>query len=321
MTPEAPTPHTHSAEETREAFSADWLSLREPFDASARESAAQRLRLPSRLAKAFKDEPAPWRVMDLGCGTGANLRWLAPRLGAPQQWLVVDHDLALLQAWPSRFERAGVPLQNHAPDVTQAAQWPVPEASVQIVRRQLDLARQLQELPWHAVQLVTASALIDLVSEDWLLRLVDLASAAGAAVLMTLSVDGRHRWWPADPHDGAVNRAFAAHQRRDKGFGPALGARAVPVLEAALRRAGYQVFKARSDWQLHTDGHASAQALYRAMVEGMGQAVLEQEPAEAERTRAWQYRRLAGTANARLTVGHLDLLALPHKPSLATAGR
>jgi SAM-dependent methyltransferase len=321
MTPEAPTTDTHREEEAGDAFSADWLSLREPFDASARESAAQRLQLPSRLAEAFKDEPAPWRVMDLGCGTGANLRWLAPRLGRPQQWLVGDHDLALLQAWPSRFERAGAPLRSHASDVTHVAHWQLPGASVQIVRRQLDLARQLQELPWQSVQLVTASALIDLVSEDWLLHLVDLASAAGAAVLMTLSVDGRHRWWPADPHDGAVNRTFAAHQRRDKGFGPALGARAVPVLEAALRRAGYQVFKAHSDWQLSTNGHAGAKALYRAMVEGMGQAAQEQDPTAAKRTMAWQQRRLAGADNARLTVGHLDLLALPHKPSRSTAGR
>lgn len=175
-----------------DGFSADWLRLREPFDTDARTKAAQQMRLVERLRQWRTDATRPWRVIDLGCGTGANLRWLAPRLGAAQQWLAVDHDAALLGAWASRFDEAGLPLVGAAADLARPAEWPLPAGTVQIVRCRLDLARHLDALPWHAADLVTASALIDLAGQAWLHQLVAACGAARAALLLTLSVDGRH---------------------------------------------------------------------------------------------------------------------------------
>ena len=67
-----------------------WLALREPADAAAR---ARDLveQLERRL-------PATGRrvIHDLGCGTGAMGRWLAPLLPGPQHWVVHDRDADLL---------------------------------------------------------------------------------------------------------------------------------------------------------------------------------------------------------------------------------
>jgi SAM-dependent methyltransferase len=299
------------APDADEGFSADWLGLREAFDSEARDVAAQQLRLVDRLQRWRAGMIRPWHVIDLGCGTGSNLRWLAPRLGGAQQWLAVDHDAALLNAWPAVFDATGTPLVNASGDLEKVAHWPSPSAPVQIVRRQMDLAEHLEALPWQHADLVTGSALIDLVGQPWLKRLVTCCIASQASVLLTLSVDGRHLWEPADRDDQWVSRAFASHQQRDKGFGPALGARAVPALVQLLREAGYRVFQARSDWRVHARQRAQGQALMDAMAEGMSQAVQQQKPVAAERARAWQARRQAGSWQAQLTVGHIDVLALP----------
>ncbi|WP_382326590.1 class I SAM-dependent methyltransferase [Hydrogenophaga sp. UC242_50] len=272
-------------------FSADWLQQREPFDTAARDEAARHLQLAARFHAMAPPAGTPWRVIDLGCGTGANQRWLAPRLGGPQQWLVVDHDAALLRGWQP------------------GASGPGFEAS--IVCRQLDLARHLDTLPWHAAHLVTASALLDLVSADWLQRLVSHAVAARAAMLFTLSVDGRHDWEPGDPLDSTVGRLFARHQRRDKGFGPALGAAALPALRRALQGSGYRVFSAASDWRIHSLESAQAGALHHALVDGIAHAACEQEPASLAALEAWRQRRHANATAGSLRVGHVDLLALP----------
>ena len=60
-------------------FSADWLALREPFDRSARQAAAAAFDLPALAGRLRGDKPA-LEVVDLACGTGANLRELGPRL-------------------------------------------------------------------------------------------------------------------------------------------------------------------------------------------------------------------------------------------------
>src|ERR1051325_11416320 len=66
------------------------LSIREPADAAARSRELTDL-LVERLPRA-----TPLRIVDLGSGAGSNIRYLAPRLRGPQQWLAVDRDAALL---------------------------------------------------------------------------------------------------------------------------------------------------------------------------------------------------------------------------------
>jgi SAM-dependent methyltransferase len=299
------------------AFSADWLQQREPFDAIARTAAALRLTLPA-LAALRPDPTTPWRVIDLACGTGANLRWLAPRLGGAQQWLVVDRDVELLQRWPACLKAAAGPA--HGTTVTRAQSavpldeplsFGGPGFAAAIVRHPLDLASRLEALPWQAAHLVTASALLDLVSAAWLQRVVAAAVSARVALLFALSVYGRHRWIPRDRHDTTVGALFEAHQGRDKGFGPALGAHGAPELRRALAAAGWRVRTARSDWWLDGRADPHARALQQAMVDGIAIAACEQEPAATATVRAWQARRHAWAATGSLRVGHIDLLALP----------
>lgn len=282
----------------RERFGADWLALREPFDVAAREHSARLLR----SLRAQRPAGGPWRVIDLGCGTGANLRWLAPRLGGAQQWLVVDRDAALLRHWaaqPGWRRRPGGLLQRDDP-----------AGAVQVLRRQSDLSTDLERLPWQAAHLVTASALLDLAGEAWLHRLATLAAASRTALLFALNVDGRHAWQPVDRDDALVAHRFSEHQGRDKGLGPALGARAAHTLAQRLRAQGWRVQLARSDWVIEPPSPRST-AMLRAMAEGMARAASEQSPVDAARVHGWCERRLAAAAHGSLRVGHVDLLALP----------
>src|SRR5262245_34965818 len=76
---------------------ADWLALRERFDHAARSGV---------LTRAVADHlprGRPIRVVDLGTGTGSNVRYLAPRLERRQEWLLVDGDAAVLQHLPARM--------------------------------------------------------------------------------------------------------------------------------------------------------------------------------------------------------------------------
>lgn len=290
-------------------FSADWLQMREPFDAQARDGAAVELQLVDRLASLRKGATHPLRVIDLACGTGANLRWLAPRLGGAQQWLVVDHDADLLRCWPERLAKVG----EVGPDagLHQPLSFSGPGFESSVVRQQMDLMQGLETLPWHAADLVTASALLDLVGTAWLHRLVAACAASRVALLMSLNVDGRHVWTPEDPVDATVGRLFADHQQRDKGLGPALGWRAVAVLRQALESAGYRVFTATSDWWVDGSASPQAQAMQCALIDGMAAAASEQSTGSTPALQAWRQRRLALAARSQLRVGHLDLLALP----------
>src|SRR5215469_8222224 len=86
-------------------------------------------------------------------------------------------------------------------------------AAVTVEAKQSDITR-LHVSDLAGASLVTASALLDLLTEDELARLVTVCVSAGCPVLLSLSVVGRVELSPADPLDRPVATAFDAHQRR-----------------------------------------------------------------------------------------------------------
>src|SRR5690348_14756449 len=70
----------------------DWLRLRASFDGAARDRALAR-----RFGAALKRRAdRPLQLVDLGSGTGANARVLAPLIGGDQDWVLAEAEAALL---------------------------------------------------------------------------------------------------------------------------------------------------------------------------------------------------------------------------------
>ncbi len=269
---------------SEESFSPDWLALREPADHRAR--AAD---LVAPLVEWLEPRQSR-RVLDLGSGTGSNLRYLAPRLRGEQEWTLVDRDADLL-------DRA-----------TGAAVTVPGVARVERIPGELD-REGLGLVPGS--DLVTASALLDLVTYEWLERLAATCRAAGSAALLALTWDGAINWADPDRDDELVAAAVRSHQLRDKRMGPALGPAAGQAAERVFRAAGYDTWLRPSPWRLQ----AADASLARALVDGWEAAVAEQRPADASLIRDWaQNRRATVASQFALEVGHVDLLALPPGP-------
>ncbi len=268
------------------AFAAAWLDLREPADRRARNAA-----LMAAVARRFSDR-TQIAVTDLGCGTGATLRVLAPHLPAQQHWRLVDRDPDLLAAIQQRCD-------GRLPE-TLAIAWQSHPADVQI---DLDAVMALP------ADLVTLSAFLDLASGAWIERLAAAAATHRRPIYATLTYDGRITCEPADPFDLQVWRAFNAHQERDKGFGGALGPRAAARVIECLAAHHFTVHHAHANWML--DGQDAG--LQAELVKGWHQAACEQDVLDRHELDRWQERRLEAvrTGRARITVGHVDIWALP----------
>jgi len=279
-------------------FSPDWLALREAADARARRRDLLAT-LPTRYPL----------IVDLGAGAGANLRWLAPQLDTPQRWLLLDHDAGLLAA-ARQSTRDWAESRGYRPEDRAGAialSGPGFECSVDTL--EIDLKNALHELALPGGCLITASALFDLVSREWLEALVARVAASAACVLWTLSYSGAVEIEPATGDDDAIIAGLNRHQLTDKGFGPALGPEAWVVAQRLLEEAGFSVQAADSSWRL--DGDDSA--LVRALIAGWADAAAAIAPADARAIRQWCERRLGQAAQGRLrvTVGHRDLAAHP----------
>ncbi len=274
------------------AFAPEWLALREPADARARNA-----EIADALA-ARLDARASLAVLDLGCGTGANLRATAPLLGERQRWTLADNDPALLTAARDALARWADASRHEGENLVLVKGG----REIAVRFRGIDLAADLETAFGEDVDLVTSSALFDLASAAFIKRLVGAVAARRAVFHTALTYNGVQRWRPRHPADGAVTAAFHRHQTTDKGFGPAVGPAAPAHLADQLGIAGYTVLEGDSPWTL---GPADA-----PLVEELQAGVV----AAVSATRAVDERTLAAWATVRRTgadVGHTDTLAVP----------
>jgi trans-aconitate methyltransferase len=265
--------------------SASWLALREPADAAAR--------APELIDCLRRELPAAGQLVihDLGCGSGAMGRWLAPLLPGPQHWVVHDRDADLLAA-------AAVDLPGPAAN----------GAAVTLEAKHSDITR-LQPGELTDATLITASALLDMLTEEELSRLLDVCASAGCPALLTLSVVGRVRLTPPHPMDRRVAWAFNSHQRRSTERGRLLGPDAVALAADEFARLGATVRVRPSPWRLG----ALQSELAAEWFTGWVGAACEQQPELAGEAGAYTRRRLAQAKAGQLgvTVEHADVLILP----------
>ncbi len=276
-------------------FDASWLALREPAD-----HAARNMEVLAAVVRYFEGRDR-LTIVDLGCGTGSNLRGTALHLPARDQtWHLVDADPLLLDAargalhaWADSMATDGDCLK-----LTKGRR------SIVVHLVEADLAGPDLVFPALKPDLVSAAALFDLCSEAFVVRVVEAIAETKAAFYTALTYDGAAAWEPTDREDAKIVAAFNAHQRRDKGLGAALGPTATDILEKHLRRLGYHSLRGKSPWVMGTE----EAALIDALTEGFAQAVTETGDVPSAKISSWRAsRRVAGGC----TVGHDDIWAAP----------
>ncbi|MEU2498364.1 class I SAM-dependent methyltransferase [Streptomyces pseudogriseolus] len=274
-----------TGEEEPPRYAPEWLQLREPADAAARSyDLLDPLRI--RLANLPGRAGGGLVVHDIGCGTGSMGRWLAPRLDGTQHWVLHDRDPYLLHF-------AAVASPRSAADGSH----------VTVETRRGDVARLTPDALAGA-SLVTASALLDVLTREEVGALAAACAGAGCPALLTLSVAGRVELTAPHPLDTEITEAFNAHQRR----GGLLGPEAVTAAAEAFTEHGATVRLNPSPWRL---GPGDA-ALTEQWLRGWVGAAVEERPELAERATAYLAERLDACAagKLRVVVHHTDLLAL-----------
>lgn len=268
-----------------ETFSREWLALREPADHAAR---VEQLVAMAVDALASRGGDTGISVIDLAAGTGSNLRYLSTRVPFFQRWSLIDGDPTLLAEASSHGAPPNTTIETICADLAQM------DDSI--------FARR------PAPRLVTASALLDLTSPDWLDSLALRCRAASAVGLFALTYDGRLACEPDDPMDELVRALLNRHQQRDKGFGEAAGPGAADAAAQAFERRGFTVHRAPSDWMLG----AESPALQQLLVEGWAAAAVETSRRDGDAVRAWRKRRLEAIEHgtSRIEVGHEDLVCI-----------
>jgi hypothetical protein len=260
----------------------DWLVARVTADNAAR--AATLTTLLPQLIDYLIDPDLPdatVQIIDLGAGSGANQRWLAPRLPIPQRWLHVDHNPVISRSQPLPAETVII------------------DASVEALDQLLASSNGRR-------QLVTCSALLDVLTTEQITAVCQAAINHRVAAFFSLTVTGDLILDPPHPHDQLLSAAFNDHQRRAGRVGPDASALTVELLGAAKFAVRIQ----DTPWQLTAD---SAPAFVDQLLTERLAAAVAQDPALVAAAADWLDLRRAQLAAGvlRIELAHCDILGLP----------
>ena len=292
------------------SFSAEWLALREHVDDVSRPQS-----LVQKIVDALPQQD-PLDILDLGTGTGSNVRYLMDRLPGNQRWVLADNDESLLAQVGAHMKTWGAPREYEVFESPNGVSMRGPKGTRLLETRRANLFT-LDPGLFAGRALVTTSALLDLVSNDWLRIFIPRCREVNATVLFALSYDGRIKCEPMETEDFTIRDLVNRHQRGDKGFGAALGPEAVRVAEDYLQRLGYRVRRETSDWRVAP----SMIHLQKEILKGWAEAAVAAAPAQQEMIEGWHQRRLehVDAGKSRLIVGHTDLAGwLPKDGATAT---
>jgi hypothetical protein len=247
------------------------------------------------------------QIVDLGSGTGSNLRALAPLIHCNQQWTLIDYDPLLLNSARQKLSAWADDIisdvkKNDSEDFTTVKPLTLIKNEYQITVHFLenDLAKNLPAALSRPADLITAAAFFDLVAFDWLDQFCKLLQSP---LYTVLTYNGEERWLPVDPRDSEILKAFHSHQARDKGFGPAAGPLALGVLKQLLTQRGFKLETGTSPWMLGSDDSL----LIAELARGTAKAAAETKLVRHETSEQWGEHR---SQSLQCEIGHDDLFAI-----------
>jgi hypothetical protein len=260
----------------------DWLAARVAADDAARAATVSTL-LPE-LSRYLIEAAGPGgtvQIIDLGAGTGANQRWLAPQLPIRQRWLHLDHNPVISRSLPLAAETV-------------------------IVDESVEALGELLTRSSGDRQVVSCSALLDVLTTEQIQAVCRAVIDNRVPAFFSLTVTGGLRLSPADAHDQLLLAAFNDHQRRAGRAGP----EATTLTVNLLREAEFAVTTQETPWRLTVK---SGMAFVDQMLEERLAAAVAQDPARARTAAAWLELRRAQLAAGLLQIelDHCDILALP----------
>ena len=267
-------------------FSIEWLNLREASDHRARDK-----HLLKTAANWLNDLKSKNKVIvDLGSGTGSTIRGLQryAALTPSIQWRLIDNDPELLAE----------AIRRHSEDYS-------------IESFLVDLSAT-QKLPLESVSLITASALLDLVSGNFIRDLCQLIKEKNGGrplgFYSALNYDGCIKWTPFHPLDAVIAMNFNTDQRRDKGFGPALGPDATDFLKTQFHSTKFQCLSVKSPWLLGSADYL----LTESLINGISDVAIQTDGLTNSDIQDWKTFRIKNVRTGTCYLGHTDILVLPN---------
>jgi hypothetical protein len=275
---------------TETNFQEEWLDIRYPFDAAARNP---------KVHVQFEDHFSGYdqlRLWDIGSGTGNNFRYWFTKLAMPQEWRFIElnEDLG----------RRSLEKVNGYIASTASNHFTVEWKNESFL--ELSFGKGENSKP-HAI---LANAVFDLLTPSMFTAFAEYLIDHNIPLLSTINFEGME-FMDGTYQDKYYVNCYIQHMNRIQDYGRTLGSDCNAFAKSFYEKRGIKHIFGQSNWQIkETDS-----ALLLATLNYMSEAVPEMLPNDQEKHhfKDWlaDKRRQVHEKKVRLIVYHYDWLVCP----------
>jgi hypothetical protein len=281
---------------------APWLEARYPYDARARNREIERI-----VRGELAGRPL-LRLVDLGAGLGANVRYYAEIFDGDQEWHCLERDRGLCRLFKPRLKKWGACRGWSGRETSQGLFFLKNGKKVAVRLLRSSFLPFPDELARLRPDLATANAVFDLLTTGEFLGLAAALSGRAIPLLATLNYASM-RFVPSSPADRRIVALYESHMTKPGSNGAAMGPGCARTMEGILKDAGYRVLKKESHWRISRQDGRLLDLLLRYI-----EAAVMSSPAakiEGGEMRAWAAGKRAGVGSGEVEVRitHLDFYA------------
>ena len=228
-------------------FGLTWIKSREPYDSMSRSNLL--LDLYKKDNNFFKN------ILDIGGGNGSFLRWCNSRDILYNNFLIADHDQALLKDFyittKKSFLKKSIELLKNSPTSFQYQKKGSKKIS-RITLKKQDLLKSIESM--NSYDIISLSAVSDLLSRNYIKKILNTIQV-NKVIYFSICFDGRVIWQNKNKYDKYIISMFNKHQQQEKTLGIALGLKNIETIKNLSSRKGFRVTIADSSWKLNSDTH------------------------------------------------------------------
>ena len=282
-------------------FSLTWIKEREFYDKQSRSNLL--------TMEIKKDSKNVKKIIDLGCGTGAFLRWCITEKILFDEATLIDYDKRLLRSIDISFRRF-LEKTNYFFKKINPRKYLITNPSSskfffisfleQNILNSLNIIKNFD--------LISLSALSDLLSKNFIRKLFT-QSPKNKYIYFSLCFNGKIKWSPVSEFDKYIVSNFNNHQLQDKGFGNALGKNSLRYIESIAKKKSYVYLKKDSPWKIGSSNKKDL--LFQKKYLNMMLNTLKNDGrTQKDILKPWYEKRVKDLkrVSSKLVVGHNDIL-------------
>ena len=282
-----------------------WLAHRFTCDAEARHPGIEH-----QFLAFFEQHQTPLKVVDVGSGTGANVRYYFDRIPHEQEWILIEQNEQLrdecCRSLVAFAQERGYHWQQQ--DGTFLLTDDQKTATVQLMSGRIEHIEQLADLA--RTDVVTANAVFDLLSFEQFDTLVGKLVQHEVCLLATLNYY-ETSFLPFSEEDHRFMRWYHMHMKRPQPTGIAMGPDCSEEMLDLLAQHHMMIEQEGSQWHLKKNATTMHHYLLHFIEHAVAELSLSADEQRDFDTWLTHRKSLCRQRQLEIIVDHSDIFAYP----------